>query len=63
MLAHVRRVRDAYKILVVEPERKRILGRPRLNWKDNIQMGLGESCDRVWIEITSCTIGAVGMFL
>jgi len=31
-------MRNAYKILVREPEGKRPLGRPRCRWKDNIRM-------------------------
>jgi CO dehydrogenase/acetyl-CoA synthase delta subunit len=27
-----------YKILVGKPEMKRLLGRPKLRWKDNIKM-------------------------
>jgi hypothetical protein len=34
--------RNAYRILVREPERKRALGRPRRTWEDNIRMGLRE---------------------
>jgi hypothetical protein len=30
------KMRNAYKILVGEPEGKRPLGRPRRRWKDNI---------------------------
>jgi hypothetical protein len=29
--------RNAYKILVAEPERKRPLGRPGRRWEDNIR--------------------------
>jgi hypothetical protein len=35
-------MRNAYKILVWKPERKRPLGRPRRRWKDNIRMDLRE---------------------
>jgi hypothetical protein len=45
--------RNAYKILVGKPERKRPLGRPRRRWVDNIKMDLREigwdSMD--WIEL------------
>jgi hypothetical protein len=34
--------RNAYKILVENPEGKRQLGRPRRRWVDNIKMDLGE---------------------
>jgi hypothetical protein len=34
--------RNAYRILVVKPESKRPLGRPRRRWVDNIKMDLRE---------------------
>jgi hypothetical protein len=34
--------RDAYRLLVGKPERKRPLGRPRRRWVDNIKMDLVE---------------------
>jgi hypothetical protein len=34
--------RNANRLLVGKPERKRPLGRPRLRWVDNIRMDLGE---------------------
>jgi hypothetical protein len=34
--------RNAYRILVGEPEGKRPLGRPRRTWVDNIKMDLRE---------------------
>jgi hypothetical protein len=40
---HVERMREkrnAYRILVVKPEEKRPLGRPRCRWVDNIKMDL-----------------------
>jgi hypothetical protein len=45
--------RNAYRILVGKPERKRRLGRPRRSWVDNIKMGLGEIGwdGRDWIEL------------
>jgi hypothetical protein len=35
-------MRNAYRILVGKPKRKRPLGRPRRRWVDNIKMDLGE---------------------
>jgi hypothetical protein len=35
-------MRNSYNILVGKPERKRLLGRPRHKWKDNIRMDLRE---------------------
>jgi hypothetical protein len=34
--------RNAYRVLVGEPEGKRPLGRPRRRWEDNIRMDLRE---------------------
>jgi hypothetical protein len=34
--------RNAYRILVAKPERKRPLGRPRHRWEDNIRMDVRE---------------------
>jgi hypothetical protein len=42
---HVARMgekRNAYRILVGNPEGKRLLGRPRCRWVDNIKMDLRE---------------------
>jgi hypothetical protein len=36
----IEEARNAYKILVGKPERKRPLGRPRRSWVDNIKMDL-----------------------
>ena len=44
--------RYAYRVLVVKPEGKRPLGRPRRRWEDNIKMDLREvGCDPgKWID-------------
>jgi hypothetical protein len=34
--------RIAYRLLVGKPEGKRLLGRPKRRWVDNIKMDLGE---------------------
>jgi hypothetical protein len=34
--------RNTYRLLVVKPEGKRPLGRPRRRWLDNIRIDLGE---------------------
>jgi hypothetical protein len=42
---HVARMgekRNAYRLLVGKPKRKRALGRPRRKWVDNIRTDLGE---------------------
>jgi hypothetical protein len=38
----MREKRTAYRLLVEKPEGKRLLGRPRRRWVDNIRMDLGE---------------------
>ncbi|KAJ4444022.1 hypothetical protein ANN_05811, partial [Periplaneta americana] len=53
---HVARMgesRNAYRVLVVRPEGKRPLGRPRRRWEDNIKMDLREVGydDRDWINL------------
>ncbi|KAJ4446283.1 hypothetical protein ANN_12978 [Periplaneta americana] len=53
---HVARMgefRNAYRVLVGIPERKRPLGRPRRRWEDNIKMDLSEVGydDRDWINL------------
>jgi hypothetical protein len=40
---------NAYKILMGKPEEKRLLGRPRRRWVDNIKMDLRErECDGIY---------------
>jgi len=34
--------RDLYRVVVGKPKGKRLLGRPRRIWEDNIKMGLQE---------------------
>ena len=53
---HVARMeerRRVYRILVGEPEGKRLLGRPRRRWVDNIKIDLQElGCGGMdWIEL------------
>jgi hypothetical protein len=45
--------RNAYRILVRNPEGKRPLGRPRRRWVDNIKMDLRETGwdGRNWIDL------------
>jgi hypothetical protein len=55
---HVARVgegRGVYRVLVVKPEGKRPLGRPRRRWEDNIKADLQEvGCGGMdWIEVTN----------
>jgi len=41
-VAHMGERRGIYRVLVGKPEGKRLLGRPRYRWEDNIKMGLQE---------------------
>jgi hypothetical protein len=45
--------RDACRLLVGKPEGKRLVGRPRRRWADNIRMDLGEIrwSDVEWIGL------------
>jgi hypothetical protein len=45
--------RNAYRLLVVNPDRKRPLGRPTRQWVVNIRMDLGEMgwSDVDWIDL------------
>jgi hypothetical protein len=45
--------RDVYSVLVGKPEKKRLLGRHRRRWKDNIKMDLQEveSGGMDWIDV------------
>jgi hypothetical protein len=36
------KTKNIYRILVGKPEGKRLLGKPRHKWVDNIEMNLGE---------------------
>jgi hypothetical protein len=46
-------LRNAYKILVGEPESKRPLGRPSRRWEDNVKLDIKEIvCESVdWIHV------------
>jgi hypothetical protein len=41
-------MRNIYRILAGKPEAKRLLGRPRRRWVDNIKIGWG---DMGWIDL------------
>jgi hypothetical protein len=54
---HVARIgekRNAYRILIVKPERKGSLGIPTRKWEDNIKMNLREirwgDMDRIYLD-------------
>jgi hypothetical protein len=46
--------RGVYEVLVEKPEGKRLIGRPRCRWEDNIKMDLQEvGCeDMDWIDLS-----------
>ena len=50
-VAHIGERRGAYSVLVVKPEGKRPLGRPRLRWKDYIKMDLQKVGWAAWTEL------------
>jgi hypothetical protein len=56
-VAHTRKRRSVYRVLVGKPEGKNPLGRPRRGWEDNIQMDLQElGCEGMdWLRTgTGC---------
>jgi hypothetical protein len=55
--------RDAYRILVGEPEGRRPLGRPRRRWVDNIKMDLRVIGWMGWIGLIWLRIGTTGRLL
>ena len=50
-VARTERFRNAYRVLVRNPESKRPLERPRRRWEDNIKMDLRKVCcdPRDWV--------------
>jgi hypothetical protein len=41
-VAGLNKIRNAFKIVLGKPDKKKLLRRPRLRWKDNIKMILGK---------------------
>jgi hypothetical protein len=56
-------VRGAYIFLVGWPEGRRLLGRPRRRWEDNIEMDLREIRLGMWIGFIGLRIGTGGGLL
>jgi hypothetical protein len=52
--------RDVYRVMVKNTEGKRLLGRPRRRWENNIKMDLQEvGCGGTnWIHLTQDTKGS-----
>jgi hypothetical protein len=66
MAWHVARVgeeRKAYKALVVNPEGKRPLGRPRRRWEDGIRTNVREIGWGVWTGFDRLKLGTCGELL
>jgi len=55
--------RSARRVLVGKPEGKRLLGRRRCRWEDNIKPDLKEVGCRVWTGLIWLRIGTGGGFL
>ena len=47
-VAHMGEGRDVHRVLVGKPEGKRLLGKRRLRWEDNIKIDLQEVGCGVW---------------
>jgi hypothetical protein len=56
-------MRNAYKILVWNPERRRPLGRPIRRWEDNIKVDHKEILFGVFLGLTWLRIGTGGWLL
>jgi hypothetical protein len=52
--------RKVYKVLVGEPEGKRLLRRPRCRWENGIRMDLWEIGLELWIGFDWLRIGTNG---
>jgi hypothetical protein len=56
-------MRNVYKILVSKPEEKRLFGRCRHRWDDNIRMDLIEMDVLVWTGFIWLRLGTSGWLL
>jgi hypothetical protein len=57
LVAHKGEWRGVYMLLVGKPEGRRLLGRPRCRWDDNIQMDLQEVGCGAWTGLIRLRIG------
>jgi hypothetical protein len=55
--------RVAHRILVLKPEGKKPLGRPKSRWEDNIKMNLQEVRWGAWAALIGLRTGAGGGLL
>jgi hypothetical protein len=62
-VTRMREKRNAYKILVGKPEEKRLLGRPRHRWVDNIGWILERWDGVMWTGLVWLRIGTGGELL
>jgi hypothetical protein len=63
-VACIRERRGLYKVLVGKPEGKRLLGRHRCRWEDNIKLDLQEvGCGVIWTGSTWLRMGMGGWAL
>jgi hypothetical protein len=52
--------RNAYRVLVGKPERRKLLGRKRRRWEDNIKMGIRELGWGAWTGSILLSMGKGG---
>jgi hypothetical protein len=55
--------RGAYRVLVGRPEGRRLLGRPRRRWEDNVKMDLQDVGWGAWTGLIWLRIGTGGGLL
>jgi len=55
--------RGVYRVLLGKPEGRRLLGRPRHRWEDNIKMDLQEVGCGLWTGLSWLRIGTGGIHL
>jgi hypothetical protein len=51
--------RYAYRLLVLQPDGKRLVRKPSRKWMDNIKMDLGEIGSMVWTRLVWFKIGTI----
>ena len=62
-VAHTRKRRSMYRILVGKPEGKSPLGQPRHRWENNIKMDLQEEGCGAWTGSSWLRTGTGGRYL